>query len=64
MVYLCICEKCTKVTEIDTTKVEIDICKGTFVTSFGYIITICKHYGCNQSFTKWRGLDGKLKFKL
>lgn len=60
MKYECECEKCGKITIIDTEKDKIGIQYGnTYVTAYGYLTTPCIHNCKGSAYTQWCGSDSK-----
>lgn len=58
MEYNCVCEKCNKVTVVDTEKQKIGIGHNAYVTCYGYLNTRCIHCGKMEAYALWRGMNG------
>lgn len=65
MIYKCKCDKCGRVTEVDT---EVDVIGInsyglTYVTCYDWLTTPCQYKDCKgDAWAKWRGFDGKLEY--
>lgn len=63
MIYKCKCEKCGRITEIDTEVDTISVDSLTFVTCYDWLTTPCKYKYCKgDAWAKWHGFDGKREY--